>query len=135
MTRARSPTASRTVRTSSRFSSSVVVGDSPVVPETTKPSHPWSTRCFARRAAAAVSREPSAANGVTIAVSRVPRRAGASNPTVLTVPKVTWRYQSFLAPAGSRFGGERAGRDLGAVGQGGNLEVGEYRGCDVNQLP
>ena len=37
MTRARSPTASTTARTSSTFSASVVVGDSPVVPLTTMP--------------------------------------------------------------------------------------------------
>ncbi|CKT90606.1 Uncharacterised protein [Mycobacterium tuberculosis] len=40
ITRARSPTASKTARSSSIFSPSVVVGDSPVVPETTRPSHP-----------------------------------------------------------------------------------------------
>lgn len=34
------PTASKTARSSSIFSPSVVVGDSPVVPETTRPSHP-----------------------------------------------------------------------------------------------
>ena len=68
------------------FSASVVVGDSPVVPDITKPSHPASTRWFASRTAAGISREPSGANGVTIAVSSVPKGAWTSNPPVLTNP-------------------------------------------------
>ena len=50
VTAQRSPTASTTARTVSTFSSSVVVADSPVVPLTTRPSCPLSTRWFARRA-------------------------------------------------------------------------------------
>ena len=75
MMRARSPTASSTARSNAVFSASVVVGDSPVVPESTRPSQPASTRWVARRAAVAVSSEPSGLNGVTIAVSTVPNRA------------------------------------------------------------
>ena len=86
---ARSPTASSTARSSAIFSSSVVVGDSPVVPDSTKPSQPASTRWVARRAAVAVSSEPSGLNGVAIAVSTVPRRACTSNPLVLTATKIT----------------------------------------------
>ena len=82
--RARSPTASTTVRSSRLFSASVVVGDSPVVPEITKPSQPESTRWVASRAAVSVSSEPSALNGVTIAVRNVPNRAATSNPLELT---------------------------------------------------
>src|SRR6185312_11779170 len=162
MTRARSPTSSSTTRSSSRFSSSVVVGDSPVVPETTSPSQPASIRWWANCAAVSVSTEPSARNGVTIAVSTVPNRAGASNPTVLTVfrlpgdsklfrtrtkarcrgdrrLRLRWatrdcHLQPSPADAGSGFGGQRAGRDLGPVGQGGDLEVGEHRGRRARQL-
>ena len=67
----------------------MVVGDSPVVPESTRPSQPASTRWVATRAAVAVSSEPSALNGVTIAVSTVPSRAATSNPLVLTATKIT----------------------------------------------
>jgi hypothetical protein len=84
ITRARSPTASSTALSSVSFSPSVVVGDSPVVPESTSPSQPASTRWVANRAAVAVSSEPSGLNGVTIAVSTVPSRAVTSNPPVLT---------------------------------------------------
>ena len=48
---ARSPTASLTARRICR-SRDEVVGDSPVVPETTTPSWPWSTRWVAIRAVA-----------------------------------------------------------------------------------
>ena len=89
MMRARSPTASSTARSSAIFSSSVVVGDSPVVPDSTRPSQPASTRWVASRAAVAVSSEPSGLNGVTIAVSTVPNRALTSNPLVLTATKIT----------------------------------------------
>ena len=47
ITVARSPTASTAAAYSSRRSSSVRVGDSPVVPVTTSPSEPLSTRCRA----------------------------------------------------------------------------------------
>ena len=74
----------RTARSRAIFSASVVVGDSPVVPETTSPSQPESTRRTASRAAVSVSSRPSGVNGVTIAVNTVPSRAEASNPVVLT---------------------------------------------------
>src|SRR6478752_2253 len=73
----RSPTAPMTARSSSSFSSAEVVGDSPVVPETTRPSCPESTRCVATRWAASRSIEPSGRMGVTIA-ERTRPRAGAS---------------------------------------------------------
>ena len=50
------------------FSSSESVGDSPVVPATTTPWEPFSTRWRASRRAASRSTSPSASNGVTIAV-------------------------------------------------------------------
>src|SRR5882762_1689249 len=85
---ARSPTASRTAASSAIFSASVVVGDSPVVPESTSPSHPESTRCVATFFAAATSSVPSGPNGVTMAVSTVPRRALTSIPLVVTGPRL-----------------------------------------------
>src|ERR1700687_5032332 len=126
MTRARSPPASNTARSSASFSSSVVVGDSPVVPDTTRPSQPASTRWVASRAAAPQSSEPSGPNGVTIAVSTVPRRALTSKPLVVTATKITW--------PGSGLGGQRRGGDLGAVGEGGDLEVGEHRRRHIGEL-
>src|SRR6202012_5698093 len=137
MTRARSPTASSTTRSNSSFSSSVVVGDSPVVPETTRPSHPASIRWFANCAAVAVSSEPSARNGVTIAVRTVPNRAGASNPAVLTVFRLPGEGKVFStrtgAPVCSGLSSQRAGCDLGPVCQRGDLEVGEHRGRRLRQ--
>ena len=73
ITRARSPTASSTARTSALFSSSVVVGASPVVPLTTSPVLPESTSCSANRCAPSRSRPPSAVKGVTIAVTTRPK--------------------------------------------------------------
>ena len=89
----------------SSFSSSLVVGDSPVVPETTKPSHPASTRWFARRAAAAVSKEPSGPNGVAIAVRRVPNRRGGIESAVLTAPRLPGDAKLFSTRANARVSG------------------------------
>ena len=76
---ARSPTASSTASRTACCSPSLIVGDSPVVPRTTRPS--WacrSTRCAASSCAPARSIEPSSASGVTIAVSTRPNgRAGS----------------------------------------------------------
>jgi hypothetical protein len=72
MTVARSPTAPTATRKSSSRSSSESVGDSPVVPATTSPSEPWSTRWFASVAKRWKSTEPSSRNGVTIAVRTSP---------------------------------------------------------------
>ena len=107
MIRARSPTASSTARSSAIFSSSVVVGDSPVVPDSTRPSQPESTRWVASRAAASVSSDPSGLNGVAIAVSTVPNRAVTSNPLVLTGTKITrstsrFRVNIWPVPSGLR---------------------------------
>lgn len=44
------------------------VGDSPVVPASTTPSEPLSTRCVASLRAPSTFSEPSVANGVSIAV-------------------------------------------------------------------
>src|SRR5215207_4707828 len=63
-----SPTSSRTASSSLSFSSSDRVGASPVVPATTSPCEPFSTRWRASRRAAPRSSAPSASNGVTIAV-------------------------------------------------------------------
>src|SRR6185503_10064977 len=135
--RARSPTASSTARSSAIFSSSVVVGDSPVVPNSTRPSQPESTRWVARRAAESVSSDPSGLNGVTIAVSTVPNRAVTSIPLVLTSTKITCstsRFRSHILPGPSRLGSQRTGGHLTAVGQGGDLEVGENLRGQVDEL-
>src|SRR5579862_8781177 len=72
MTVARSPTDSSAARNRSRRSRSVSVGLSPVVPATTIPSEPLSTRCTASRWNASKSTAPSVPNGVTIAVRTLP---------------------------------------------------------------
>ena len=72
----RAPTSSSTASNSASFSSSVSVGPSPVVPASTSPSEPCSTRWRARAREASRSSEPSAANGVAIAVQMRP--AGGS---------------------------------------------------------
>src|SRR3954447_12774207 len=78
MTWARSPTASTTAVSRSVFSASVVVGDSPVVPLTTSASlRCSSTRWVASFAAPSTSREPSGANGVTMAVNSRPKGRGS----------------------------------------------------------
>ena len=65
-----------TVSTAASYSAirspSVSVGDSPVVPVTTRPSEPFSSRCSHRERNAPRSTEPSSRNGVTIAVSTSP---------------------------------------------------------------
>ncbi len=63
---------------SSIFSSSVVVGDSPVVPETTSMSLPSPTRWSATFSTLAQSMVPSSLNGVTIAVPTVPNASIAA---------------------------------------------------------
>src|SRR5690348_14384998 len=72
ITVARSPTASTAARKSSSFSSSLSVGDSPVVPQTTSPSDPLSTRNVASSRKRSRSTTPSARNGVTTAVMTEP---------------------------------------------------------------
>ena len=76
MTVARSPTASSTTFSEAIFSESRRVGDSPVVPLTTRPSLPASTRWVASRGDSVESTAPSAVKGVTIAVSMWPNGAG-----------------------------------------------------------
>jgi hypothetical protein len=65
------PTASRTTRNISSFSSAEVVGDSPVVPETSK-SEPASARRCASAPRRSKSTFRSSSNGVTIAVINIP---------------------------------------------------------------
>src|ERR671924_2036487 len=77
MTAARSPTSSATFSNSASFSSRSSVGDSPVVPHTTSPSEPWSTRCAARRRAPLRLTELSRSKGVTMAVTTSPNLAAA----------------------------------------------------------
>ena len=72
---ARSPTASLTARRISRSSRTVVVGLSPVVPLTTTPSWPCSTRWWAMAAVPSRSTAPSSVNAVAIAVSIRPKGA------------------------------------------------------------
>src|SRR5437016_1054476 len=72
MTLARSPTALRAAENRRIFSLSLSVGASPVVPHTTTPSEPLSTRYVARSRNRSTSTEPSALNGVTIAVITEP---------------------------------------------------------------
>src|SRR3954454_21836286 len=69
---ARAPTASAAAAKSSSFSSSESVGLSPVVPATTIPSDPWSTRWLASSRNLSTLTEPSELNGVTIAVRTSP---------------------------------------------------------------
>ena len=70
---ARSPTASATARTSADFSASVVVGDSPVVPDSTSPSQPSETSRSASRCAPSRSSSPSSVKGVIIAQRERPK--------------------------------------------------------------
>ena len=72
---ARSPTASLTARRMSPVSRTLVVGLSPVVPLTTTPSWPWSTRWAAMAAVPSRSTAPSSVNAVAIAVSIRPKGA------------------------------------------------------------
>src|SRR5262245_49330195 len=69
---ARSPTASSAERTRSTRSGSVSVGASPVVPATTSPSEPLSTRKAESRWNASKSISPRSSNGVAIAVRTLP---------------------------------------------------------------
>src|SRR5688572_33148519 len=64
-----------TARRISPSSATEVVGASPVVPLTTRPSLPWSARWTATLATPSRSTLPSAVNGVTIAVSTRPNGA------------------------------------------------------------
>src|SRR6476469_10127344 len=137
MTLARSPTASSTARNRAIFSASVVVGDSPVVPDSTKPSQPESTGWVESRAAASVSSDPSGLNGVTMAVSTVPNRAVTSNPLVLTANQITRstsRFHGHIWPGRSSLRGERGRGHLSAVGQCGDLEIGENRRSQIDEL-
>ena len=68
---------SATASHSVSFSSSVSVGDSPVVPATTRPSLPCSCSQRASAAAPSTSRRASSSKGVTIAVTTRPNRAMA----------------------------------------------------------
>ncbi len=68
ITVARSPTSSVTALSSSSFSVSDSVGDSPVVPATTSPCEPWPTRRRASERAESRLTAPSVSKGVTIAV-------------------------------------------------------------------
>jgi hypothetical protein len=70
-------TARATQENMSSFSWSESALPSPVDPPMTSPSQPCSTRYFARAAAASKFTAPSGENGVTIAVSTVPKRGEA----------------------------------------------------------
>src|SRR5436189_669639 len=72
ITVARPPTSSTATRKRSSFSASLSVGDSPVVPQTTSPSEPFSTRNVASSRNRSKSTAPSTRNGVTIAVITEP---------------------------------------------------------------
>src|SRR6476619_31376 len=72
---ARPPTASLTAARIWPSSATEVVGDSPVVPDTTTPSWPCSTRWAAIRAVPSRSTEPSAWKAVAMAVSTRPNGA------------------------------------------------------------
>ena len=89
---ASSPTSSTTDRSSAMCSSSSRVAASPVVPATTRPCEPFSTRKRASLRAAASSTAPDSSKGVAIAVSSplisaiavsvTPPRAASRGPTV-----------------------------------------------------
>ena len=74
----------------------LVVGDSPVVPDTTTPSWPWSTRWAAIRAVRSRSTEPSSWNAVAIAVRTRPKGAAGADvmPDRLYVRGHFLRHQS-----------------------------------------
>src|SRR5215212_3881260 len=74
------PATSTTAAHRRDFSSAVRVGDSPVVPATTRVSVPLSSRWRARRWAPSTSRLPSGLNGVAMAVSTRPKRPGMAGP-------------------------------------------------------
>lgn len=78
-----SPTAARTARSSTVFSASVVVGDSPVVPLSTRPSQPSATRAAACLPAASGSSSPDSVNGVIMAQSVRPK--GVTGAVILEV--------------------------------------------------
>src|SRR4249919_605561 len=93
---ARSPTASLTARRRSPVSRTLVEGLSPVVPLTTTPSWPCSTRWWAMAAVPSRSTAPSSVNAVAIAVSIRPKGAGDvmevrllrhAGPMVVLVPR------------------------------------------------
>ena len=69
---ARPRSSSTAASQSANFSASVSVGDSPVVPQTTMPSEPLSTRNDASSRKRSRSTRPSLSNGVTIAVRTSP---------------------------------------------------------------
>ena len=73
---ARSPTASTTARRRSSLLGGSVVGDSPVVPETTRPSWPCVDQVRRQRGGRRRGRRaPASVNGVTIAVRTRPNGA------------------------------------------------------------
>src|SRR3954469_15183924 len=135
MTVARSPTASITASSTACCSPSLMVGDYPVVPRTTRPA--WdcrSPRCAASSWAPATSIDPSSASGVTIAVSTRPKgRAGSGVMSRIYRPargtvRARPRGESALADVGAR-------GHLGAVGQPADPEVLEGVRRHPLQLP
>src|SRR5687768_12626138 len=117
MTVPRSPTASLTACRIRPSSATVVVGDSPVVPLTTTPSWPWSSRWAAMAAVPSRSTSPSSVNAVAIAVNRrpngaaevmgvrLPRRPGhpdprhGPSPPVVRVDGLLERHEPYVAQA------------------------------------
>ena len=104
---ARSPTASLTAARIWPSSATVVVGDSPVVPDTTTPSLPLSTRWRAIAAVPSRSTEPSSANAVAIAVRTRPN--GVAGAVVMGF-RLSLRPAEAAQPPPSGGGRGRAGR-------------------------
>ena len=123
---ARSPTASTAAANRSSFSSSESVGDSPVVPETTRPSEPWSTRCAASSRNASRSTDPSARErrddrgqdlaqhlrDSTAPTRRGPRRAGIELGPVSRVLLLAVRERRHLRRHRLRRDDRRAAEEL-----------------------
>ena len=78
-------TASTTARYIWSFSAWLKVGDSPVVPVTTKPSEPFATKWAARAWALSIATLPAASNGVTIAVKTLPKSFIWLSPPLLII--------------------------------------------------
>src|ERR671922_1528248 len=68
------------------FSSSVMVAPSPVLPASTSPSEPFSSRWCMRRTLASSSSAPSRSNGVTIAVRMPPMKPTSLSSVRLGAP-------------------------------------------------
>ncbi len=108
------PTASSAARTRSSRSASVSVGLSPVVPATTTPSEPLSTRCRASAWNASKSTAPFSLNGVTIAVRTFPSTTRFYAPPAAY--SCRWPGSSLSTAPGTAAGASTGSRPSSGVG-------------------